>query len=133
MNAPNPQVGDPVFNPGGGPPRVGSNPGLQFNPGALNRTGQIKPGIGSSMMPTPSPAMNAPNDGNGGNGKNADGNKGLGSPDYNNNPGSPRDQPPPNVGSNDETAPPMPAPGSQPNPHQQQQQQLGNQKFLPSL
>lgn len=126
MNAPNPQVGDPVFV--GGQPGVAGGPGPQFNPGGLNRMGQNKPGIGGSMMPPPSPAMNgAPKDNNG---KDAGGNKGLGGPGGNNNPGSPRNQPPSNVGGSNGgggTAPPTPVPGSQPNPQQQQQQQLGNQ------
>jgi len=127
MNAANPQIGDPVFNPA--PPGVGGGPGPQFNPGGLNRMGQNKPGIGGSMMPPPSPATNGtPKDGNG---KDAGGNKGLG-PSGNNNPGSPRNQPPPNAGGGGGggTAPPTPVPSSQPNPQQQQQQQLGNQNSL---
>ncbi|KAF8810421.1 hypothetical protein BYT27DRAFT_7209418 [Phlegmacium glaucopus] len=124
MNAGNPQVGEPVFNPTGGPPGVGGGPGPQFNPGGLNRIGQNKPGIGGSMMPPPSPAMNGtPKDSNG---KDV---KGLGP--GGNNPGSPRNQqPPPNAGGGGGgTAPPTPVPISQPNP-QQQQQQLSNQNSL---
>ena len=127
MTAPNPQAGDPMFNPTGGPPGVGGGPGPQFTPGGFNRMGQNKPGIGGSMMPPPSPAMNGPpKDNNGGNGKDAGGNKGLG-PGGNNNPGSPRNQAPSGGGAG--TAPPTPVPGSQPGP-QQQQQQPGNQNPL---
>ena len=129
MNAPNPQVGDPVFNPAGGPPGVGGGPGPQFTSGGLNRMVQNKPNIGGSMMPPPSPAINgAPKDGNGGSGKDAGGNKGLG-PGGNNNPGSPRNQ----SASGGGTAPPTPVPVSQPNPQQQQQQQqqqMSNQSSL---
>ena len=134
MNPPNSQVGDQVFNPAGVPPGVGGGgPGPQFNPGGLNRMGQNKPGIVGSMMPPPSPAINgAPKDSNGGNGKDAVGNKGLG-PGGNNIPGSPRNQPP-SVGGGSGgggTAPPTPVPGSQSIPQQQQQQQqMGNQNSL---
>ena len=123
----NPQVGEPVFNPAGGP-------GPQFTPSGLNRM-VPKPGIGGSMMPPPSPAMNgASKDSNGGNGKDAGGNKGLG-PGGNNNPGSPRNLPPlggaSGGGGGGGTAPATPVPVSQSIPQQQQQQQqMGNQTSL---
>lgn len=47
MSTGNPQVGEPGFNPIGGPPGVGGGPGPQFNPGGLNRMDQGKPGIGA--------------------------------------------------------------------------------------
>jgi hypothetical protein len=98
----NPQVGEPVFNPGGGP-------GPQFTPSGLNCMVQ-KPG----SMPPPSPATN-----------------GLG-PGGNNNPGSPRNSPPlggaSGGGGGGGTAPATPVPVSQSIP--QQQQQMGNQNSL---